>query len=355
MSDLPESNNSDAFSHPISPLRRAEQSDLRSPSAPAPVGYTSAAQFASFQNEVRTALATISESMIAIAAINKPPAAQGALRPLPPPQPLAPPPQAPPSFPRVPSPGPPPLPLAPHAQSVPPEELEARQREAMNVGRDERSFIDSLVNSINGANSEPDSSVSGRHNSNNSSSFTQFSALLPGSSGADGTDPLNAMRLALSSASRSRRPFRTAKELEEALTDVAKKSAQTHPGDTARISFLFAYSNFVSSLARENLDAAQAYHFHVAKEEQEGRHVICAPNGHFHAEAYTRHFLLSKTAPAAVAPSSSSSRKRARKKTTSPSRGRPNAATYPAGSCKNHPSSTTHDTDHCRSKKARSE
>jgi hypothetical protein len=251
---------------------------------------------------------------------------------------------------------PPAAPAGPPVAPISSEELEARQREALEVKENDRSFIDEVIQSISGANANADSTVThsiSRSSNSSSSSFASLSALMPENSGASGTDPIAAMRLALSSASRSRRPFRTAKELEDALMDAAKKSAQTHPADTARMSHLFAYANFVSGLAREDLDAAQAYHFFVAKEEQEGRHVICTPGGHFHAEAYSRHFLRPKAT--SVSSSTSSSRDRPhkrRRKTTSPPGGRSTTA-YPPGSCKNHPHSTTHSTDECRNKRTR--
>jgi len=356
MADASQSVNQNPGNGPASTSVRGE--DAASASS-----YVSVATLETFRQEMLEAFKTFSSSMMLLAAAaNKPQAAeaQGGSAPLA--APVSRPQLSRPPFVPPPPPADEPLPLpgahrvdlpAPQPQhaafvhGIRPVELEARQRDAMNVRQDERSFIDSLVGSINAAHADPDSLVNNTHNNSSSSSFTQYSALLPNPSGLDGTDPLNAVRLALSSVSRSRRPFRTAKELEEALTEAAKKSALTHPGDTARISYLFAYSNFVSTLARENLEAAQAYHFYVAKEEQEGRHVICAPNGHFHAEAYTRHFIQSKVT--AAASHTSSSRKRSRRKVSSPPGGHSSTPTYPAGSCKNHPNSTTHKTDDCKS------
>ena len=152
-------------------------------------------------------------------------------------------------------------------------------------------------------------------------------------SGLDGTDPFNAIRLALSSASKSRRPFKSAKELEEVLLDTAKKS--TSENDAAKTAALYRYAVFVSDLARESLESAQAYHFHVAKEELEGNHSIVAPNGHFHAEAFAKHILSSRSRPS-------------KRKQHSSSPSTSTKVSLPPGSCKNHPDATSHSTENCK-------
>jgi hypothetical protein len=97
------------------------------------------------------------------------------------------------------------------------------------------------------------------------------------------------------------------------------------------------------------LVVAQNYHFSVAKHIAGGTHSLYR-DGHFHAPSYAQHVI-----PAIIAACDRSKRfttagagtaKRRVQKTP--------VGKFPAGSCKNHPASTTHDTEGCfKSKKGR--
>ena len=186
-----------------------------------------------------------------------------------------------------------------------------------------------------------------------STSFDNYAALLPQDSGLPGVDPYESIKIAISAAGKSKRPFKTADDFKDALQAVAEKSVLE--GDAHRTAALFKYSSFIYELARDHLDAAQGYHFHVMKAEKEGKFCIIS-DGPFHPEAYFKFIepakfkALSSTATSAPRTSRGTKRYSRDNKPVTPAVGR-----YPAGSCTHHPAATSHTTAECRSKKKKDE
>jgi hypothetical protein len=225
----------------------------------------------------------------------------------------------------------------------------------------EQSVITAMQQQIRSATGPSDSVSSfssSLYETQSDSTFAASPALLPSASGSFGTDPLAVVKQALSFASRSRRPFHSVKELKQALTEAAQAAK-----DVETMNYRYKYLNTVIGWADIDLGAAQDYHFHVAREEQHGRHTICAPGGHLHNEAFIEHILpiqLNSKRSAAISHnnrSAQSDKKRPRNSASSYSSPGGPSASFPAGSCTFHPSSTTHNTESCRrnTKKPRSQ
>jgi hypothetical protein len=166
---------------------------------------------------------------------------------------------------------------------------------------------------------------------------------------------------AIADAAKSHKTFKTVQDFADAL-ESHRRSAMLKPGvTTSQLSCLQTYITYVLTMCAEHgLTVSQNYHFAVAKHIAAGTHSLYRQDGHYHPAAYAQHVIpaivtaahasataarapqVPRTNPAAAAPVPKKTNKRTYFNKTS--------GKYPAGSCKNHPESTSHNTEGCRNK-----
>jgi hypothetical protein len=136
--------------------------------------------------------------------------------------------------------------------------------------------------------------------------------------------------------------FKTAGDLNAAFEDWTKLAIGTGWSADLVVGIGKYRSFLVDTMAAANgLAAALSYHALFARAVDEGRHDMFATGGHYLPDVYI-----------AVLPNSSSTAKRGssggKRGSPKPTSGKEPGKTYPAGSCRHHPDSTTHTTAVCR-------
>jgi hypothetical protein len=167
----------------------------------------------------------------------------------------------------------------------------------------------------------------------------------PLGSGEDGTQQLARL---LSSFQKTTVKYHTLAELAEAIDDwyAAASKAQWPP---SKLKAIYQYRHFViDTIGRQStLAHAVKYHTLFAKAVQALDHDLFAPRGYFDAVSYVSVFPNSDAK--STSPSASADRKKGKKgkKATAGAAPAEKAKVFPAGSCINHLTSTTHDTSMC--------
>jgi hypothetical protein len=169
----------------------------------------------------------------------------------------------------------------------------------------------------------------------------------PLGSGEDGTQQLARL---LSSFQKSTVKYQTLTELAEAIDDwYAAASKANWPSD--KLQCIYEYRHFVIDTIGRTSSLANAVQYHTlfAKAVQAGHHQLFQPRGFFDAVSYITVFPSSSNTSTASASSPGEEKKGKKTKKAKDSATTPGAKAkvFPAGSCVNHLTSTSHDTSMC--------
>ena len=245
---------------------------------------------------------------------------------------------------------PPPLPVQPVSvqpasnpvhSSAPLPQSDLRRRQALGVNSDELNAAGNFIQEI----------LASSQNEVNDPHAYQFSSAIA-SNPIDQLSPAlshsppggQSIRLesvissAIAEASKVHKTFKTFREFSEALELNYRSTRQLSNITMDQLEKLRAYNSFIFTLCGEHgFQVAQNYHFSVAKFISAGEHSIYR-DGSFHPQSFAEQV----TAAVILAASSKIKKPASRLRPTQKDK-----AKFPVGSCKNHPSSTTHNTDGC--------
>jgi hypothetical protein len=177
--------------------------------------------------------------------------------------------------------------------------------------------------------------------------FPPSLATAPIGSAEDGQQQLASLLSAFHKTS-SAVKYATLADLSEAINDwYTAASKAKWPND--RLKSIYDYRSFViDDIGRQSsLTHAVKYHTLFAKAVQNGEHSLFAPRGFFDPLSYIKVFPHGSTSTS-TSSSSKGDKKSPKDKKKGGATGKD--TTFAAGSCANHPLSTTHDTSMCKKK-----
>jgi hypothetical protein len=177
--------------------------------------------------------------------------------------------------------------------------------------------------------------------------FPPSLATAPIGSAEDGQQQLATLLSAFHKTS-SAVKYATLADLSEAINDwYTAASKAKWPND--RLKSIYDYRSFViDDIGRQSsLTHAVKYHTLFAKAVQNGEHSLFAPRGFFDPLSYIKVFPHGSTSTS-TSSSSKGDKKSPKDKRKGGATGKD--TTFAAGSCANHPLSTTHDTSMCKKK-----
>jgi hypothetical protein len=161
----------------------------------------------------------------------------------------------------------------------------------------------------------------------------------------DGTQQLARL---LSSFQKTTVKYQTLAELAEAIDDWYAAASKAH-WSPAKLKAIYQYRHFViDTIGRQStLAHAVKYHTLFAKAVQAHDHDLFAPRGYFDAVSYISVFPNSDTKATSTSASTDGKKGKKGKKATAAAAPVEKAKVFPAGSCVNHLTSTSHDTSMC--------
>jgi hypothetical protein len=177
--------------------------------------------------------------------------------------------------------------------------------------------------------------------------FPATLATLPAGSPEDSQQQLARLLATFNKAS-SATKYATLAELAEAIDDWYSAASKAK-WSQQRLKSIYNYRNYVIDTIGRQASLAHAIRYHTvfSKAVQAGEHDFFGPTGHYCSLSYTTVFPQNGTSTT-TATAAATGGKKPISKAKKPAD--PNKKAYAAGSCTNHPLSTTHDTSMCNKK-----